>query len=119
MLEFIAGVFLSAMQPKIELPQCQTVVCKIERQFNENANVMKNIALCESSLQHWDKDGNVIRSKTGDSGLFQINDVHREEAHKLGINIDSLDGNIQFAKMLYDRNGVRDWKWSKHCWENK
>jgi hypothetical protein len=68
---------------------------------------------------HYDKDGNVLRGKLNpsDLGLCQINlFYHGDRAKKLGIDLFSESGNIEYANLLYSENGTRDWNWSKHCW---
>jgi hypothetical protein len=46
---------------------------------------------------------------TTDSGLFQINSVHKSNAKKLGMDLDTIEGQFQYARYLVDRNGLRDW----------
>lgn len=31
----------------------------------------------------------------------------------------TLDGNIEYAKYLFRKNGVRDWNASRNCWGSK
>ncbi len=79
--------------------------------------VMASIASCESRYRQFNADGSVHRgvANTHDIGLFQINETYwREESLKMGYDIYTLDGNIGFAKVLYGRNGTRDWNWSKY-----
>lgn len=86
-----------------------------------DAPIMLRIARCESQYRQFDADGSVHRGKVNrhDTGLFQINETyHVAEARKLGMDIYTLSGNIRFARVLYDRNGTRDWNWSKGCWQN-
>jgi hypothetical protein len=81
-----------------------------------NAPVMSDIASCESRFRQFNLDGSVYRGRANphDIGLLQINETyHLEEATKLGMDIYTLDGNVAFAKVLYERNGTRDWNWSK------
>ncbi len=76
---------------------------------------MIRIASCESSLHHA-VNGKVVESKTGDSGLFQINQIHKEELDRLKLNPMKLEDNVKYAKYLFDRSGVKSWYWSKDCW---
>jgi hypothetical protein len=48
---------------------------------------------------------------------MQINEkYHAEKAVELGINIYTLEGNVEFAKYLYDTFGSKPWKSSSKCW---
>lgn len=89
------------------------------------SSVMYRIAACESTgsvsgvPRHFGPDGNVLRGKINpkDVGVFQINEFyHQADALKAGIDIHTVEGNIKWARKLYERNGTRDWNWSKHCW---
>lgn len=87
--------------------------------FGEDAPLMLKVAKCESSLTH-SKDGEVIRGLVDnkDSGLFQINKrYHLKQAEKLGLDIDKLEHNIIYAKLLYDKEGLAPWSASKSCWQ--
>lgn len=89
------------------------------------SSVMYRIAACESTgsvsgtPRHFDSDGSVLRGKINprDVGVFQINETYHEaDAKAAGIDIHTVAGNIAWARVLYERNGTRDWNWSKHCW---
>lgn len=82
--------------------------------------IMLKIAECESNTRQFNEAGEVLRGRVhpADLGIFQINSaVHAEEAEKLGIDIFTLEGNVAFAKLLFERNGTRDWLASKKCWK--
>ena len=53
------------------------------------------------------------RNGSTDSGLFQINSVHRKEAKRLGIDLDTIEGQFKYAKILVQKNGYRDWVCAK------
>lgn len=74
------------------------------------------IAKCESGIRQFNNDGSVLISKTSDVGIMQINQVHWERAEELGIDIYTVDGNIEYAKLLKEQNGTDDWFMSEHCW---
>lgn len=91
----------------------------IRKEFADTP-VMIEISRCESHFRQFEKDGSVHRGEINpqDVGLFQVNEhYHLEESKKLGIDIYTVAGNIAFAKLLYARNGTRDWNWSKSCWQ--
>lgn len=77
----------------------------------------KEIARCESGNRQFENDGTVlIGRQSADKGRFQINYVHWDEARELGIDLNTVQGNAEFAEILYERNGLSDWYMSKHCW---
>lgn len=54
-----------------------------------------------------------------DIGRWQINEYyHAEKAKSLGIDIYTEAGNAQYALLLYNSNGTRDWNASKPCWSD-
>lgn len=73
------------------------------------------ISFCESGMRQFNEDGTVLISPTSDIGLFQVNQVHWDTAKKMGIDINTVDGNIAYAKFLKEQNGYGDWYMSKHC----
>ena len=81
---------------------------------------MREIAECESKSRHWDDKGEVLigtASATEDTGLFQISLYwHEKTAKDMGIDIYSLEGNVEYAQILYKKNGTKDWNASKDCW---
>lgn len=107
------------VKPPFDVHSTSSLKSIIESEFPDSP-VIVDIASCESRLKQFNSDGSVRlgRANPHDIGLFQINETyHRAEAEKLGIDIDTLKGNIAFAKILHKRNGTRDWNWSKFMWE--
>ncbi len=81
--------------------------------------VLAEIAKCESTYRQFRKDGKVIRGKVNpsDVGIMQINEIyHADRAEKLGFDIYTLEGNIAYAKWLYEKEGVKPWGSSSKCW---
>jgi len=81
--------------------------------------ILIDIARCESQIRHFDSAGAVLRGEinSDDIGVMQINTrYHQGDADELGIDIYSLDGNLEYAKYLYEKQGVRPWKASMPCW---
>jgi hypothetical protein len=96
-----------------------TIEDYLEEEFKDSP-ILKEIAKCESTYRHFGKDGSVIRGKVNayDVGLMQINETyHLEKSKKLGFDIYTLEGNIAYAKWLYEKEGVQPWKSSSKCWE--
>ena len=58
-----------------------------------------------------------VRSKTGDSGVLQINDVHGPELARLGLDPWSPEDSASFAWLLFTRAGwsFRDWTVAPKC----
>lgn len=80
---------------------------------------MVDIASCESHFRQLNKDGNILRGEQNplDVGAFQINEhYHLEAAKKMGLDIETLEGNIKYARYLYDTQGTKPWNWSRACW---
>lgn len=117
------------MAPKTEIvvamPQAPQVIQTNEEaiallnQTFKDAPVMIEIAKCESKLRQWDQNGEVLRGVVNpkDRGMFQVNEYyHLTESERLGYDIYSAEGNIAYAKFLYQSNGTTPWKSSAECW---
>ena len=90
----------------------ETETEKIERLIREafeDAPIMIEVARCESGFRN-------VPSKTGDYGVFQINQVHLKRLQELGLDRTKIEDNIKYARMLYDESGTQPWYMSKHCW---
>lgn len=78
------------------------------------------IAFCESSLRQFDaRTGKALRGihNPDDVGLFQINGrFHLEKSQKLGFDIYTSEGNVEYAMWLLANEGARHWRWSQNCW---
>lgn len=71
--------------------------------------IMLRIAECESGVRHFLANGEVIRSHTSDSGLYQVNDIWLPEAKRLGLDINTVEGNIAMAKHIKEVQGLSAW----------
>jgi len=77
-----------------------------------------SIARCESGIRQFTANGDVIRSRTNDVGLFQVNlKTWEKKSKELGIDIYTLEGNVIMAKVIYDQQGISAWNASIHCWK--
>ena len=93
---------------------------KVKTYFSDTP-IMQKIAYCESRNRQFDTDGSVIRGvvNSKDVGIFQINEkYHLSDSQKMGINIHTIDGNMEYAKYLYEKQGTRPWSSSRPCWGN-
>ncbi len=87
--------------------------------YYKETPILAKIAFCESSFQHYTKDGQVIRGKVDsrDVGLMQINEkYHLETSLKHGFDIYTIEGNMAYAEWLYERQGTAPWNASAPCW---
>lgn len=92
---------------------------EIVREYFKDAPVMIRIAFCESTFRQNDKDGNVLRGvqNSKDVGIMQINEYfHADKAQQMNLDIYSIEGNMEFARHLFEKEGTRPWNASKKCW---
>ena len=82
---------------------------------------MVDIAWCESNFRQNNREGGLLRGDINryDVGVMQINEkYHLETSKKFGYDIHSLEGNMEYARHLYEKEGARPWLASSHCWAN-
>jgi hypothetical protein len=82
--------------------------------------ILVEIARCESTFAQFDENGKVIRGRVNpkDVGVMQINErYHAESAAALGYDLHTIEGNVAYAKHLYEESGVAPWKASAKCWD--
>lgn len=73
---------------------------------------MVAVAKCESGFRQFNADGSVLRGGAGGKylGIFQIGEeLHRARALAEGMDIDTVAGNIAYARKLFDAQGSRPW----------
>ncbi len=73
---------------------------------------MITVAKCESGFRQFAPDGSVLRGGTskGYLGVFQISErLYKERAAVLSHDIETIDGNIAYARYLYEKNGLSPW----------
>ncbi|MEK7134634.1 MAG: hypothetical protein AAB819_02850 [Patescibacteria group bacterium] len=90
----------------------------VEAYFKDDP-LLVHIAFCESSFRQTGTDGEVLRGTviSRDVGVMQINErFHATQAKKLGYDIHTLEGNLGYAKWLYEKEGARPWMSSSKCW---
>lgn len=90
------------------------------REYFEDTPILAEIAKCESKFRHVGKKGDVMRGMIDrdDIGVMQINTYfHGETAQKMGLDLKTLNGNLAYAKALYEKEGTVPWKSSSECWE--
>lgn len=91
------------------------------KEYFKDSPIMAKIAWCESRNRQFEKDGKTVytgRIDADDTGVMQINKYyHLKTATKLGINLDSVEGNMAYAKYLYEKEGTTPWNSSSKCWK--
>jgi len=100
------------------MPQAQSVQQYVESYFAAEP-AMIAIARCESNFRQFDKNGEVLKNSEGSSavGVFQImSSVHDTTADNLGLDLDTLEGNVAYAQHLYEDKGTAPWAASAGCW---
>jgi hypothetical protein len=99
------------------MPEAQTVEQYV-RSYFADVPVLADIAQCESQMHQFDKNGNVIRNPGSSAvGIMQImSSIHDPVADKLGLDIYTIQGNLAYARYLYDHKGTLPWDASKSCW---
>lgn len=96
-----------------------TMIREASAKYGIDDDLAVAIARCESSLRQYDQNGNVVRGKVNpkDIGVFQINeDYHLSRSQKLGLDIYTTHGNIEYALSLIKKSGNKPWSSSKACW---
>ena len=89
------------------------------KDYFSDVPIMAEVARCESTFRHYDENGNVLRGvvNRSDVGVMQINEYyHLKRSKELGINIYSIEGNVEYARYLYDKQGLQPWRASSRCW---
>ena len=95
---------------------------ELVRDYYSDTPILAEVARCESQFRHFGKNGNIIRGivNAKDVGVMQINEeYHREKAETLGLDIYSLDGNLEYARYLYEKEGAKPWRSSAKCWNRE
>jgi hypothetical protein len=114
-VETISNVVLSAPAMIDEPANMEKYV----RSYFAKTPLLAQISYCESRFRQYDKKGNVLRGEMvkEDVGLMQINErYHKETAEKLGFDIYTIEGNLGYAKYLYNTQGAAPWSASSPCW---
>lgn len=90
----------------------------LRKEFAETP-ILVDIARCESTFRQFHKDGTVVRGRvdSDDVGVMQINTrYHGDTATVMDIDLTTIEGNVAYAKYLYDKFGTKPWSASEKCW---
>jgi len=88
-------------------------------EYFEEMPILADIAWCESRYRQFTPKGDILRGEVNsqDIGVMQINErYHLKTAQDLDLNLYSLEGNLAYAKYLYEKKGTAPWIHSKKCW---
>jgi hypothetical protein len=96
----------------------ENISAEVKAEFADTP-IMQKIAFCESRNRQFNPDGTVVRGivNSKDVGIFQINErYHLSDSKKMGMDIHTVVGNMQYARFLYESQGTSPWDSSKPCW---
>ena len=102
----------------VPIPKVETVRQRVQTYFSD-VPIMVVISGCESHYRQYDTDGTTYRGEINnkDVGLMQINEhYHLKESKALGYDIHSIEGNLEYARYLYENEGTDPWNSSAYCW---
>jgi hypothetical protein len=114
----LTGAPAQASSPASIMPAAQSPQTYVADYFSD-IPVMIDIASCESHFKQYDSDGSVYRGAVnhGDVGIMQVNEYyHAAAAEKLGLDLYTIEGNVAYARYLYQKEGTQPWVSSKPCW---
>ena len=123
LLEEKPTLLQQAKAETVEPAPAQTVESMIAiraKRAGISVSLANEIARCESGKKQFEADGRLLRGKINskDVGIFQVNEkYHLVDSKKLGYNIYTPEGNIDYAMLLLKRDGTHHWNASKHCWQ--
>lgn len=123
----IACVLLASFaSPNLAFARTQSSVKNIDtventvRAYYADVPILIAIAACESNFRQHNSNGKPLYNAGGSSaiGVMQImSSVHRKSANQLGLDITTTEGNLMYARHLYEEEGTRPWNASRHCWK--
>ncbi|MEI6346000.1 MAG: hypothetical protein WCO79_02090 [bacterium] len=90
------------------------------RAYFSDIPVLIEVARCESQFRQTDKKGYILRGTitSDDLGVMQINEYyHGDSAKRLNLDITSFNGNMEYARHLYEKYGAEPWNASSKCWK--
>ena len=97
----------------------QTVEATV-REYFADIPVMIEVARCESKFRQFADSGNVLRGGVGGQmiGVYQFFDrYHVGPASALGFDIETLEGNLDYARHTYAQEGTAPWNSARDCWD--
>lgn len=108
LLGFTSAVFAQEAVPVVKETPAQIEVI-VREAFADNP-IMIHIAKCESTFRQFYNSGSVFKGAGRYVGIFQIDEIiHTNAARALGFDINTVQGNIGYAKHIFEREGSRPW----------
>jgi hypothetical protein len=88
------------------------VVEDVVRFYFADVPIMIDIARCESGFRQFNSDGSVLFDRSGTYvGIYQIAyALHTPKASSMALDLTTLDGNLGYARHLYNSSGTNPWK---------
>ncbi len=108
-----------AIEATTTIPTNEGIKAQAEAYFKDTP-ILADIAFCESSFRQYDANGNVLKGvvNKGDVGVMQINKYYQgSKAKALGDDLNTSEGNMAYAKYLYEKEGTKPWDSSSDCWK--
>ena len=107
-------VILSVLFPQSILAQTNpnAIVQDAVRFYFADIPIMIDIARCETGFRQYNPDGSALHDASGTYvGVFQISEkIHTPRAISMGYDIATIDGNLMYARYLYNSSGTNPWK---------
>ena len=94
----------------------QVTVEKRVREYFADVPAMIEIARCESKFRQYTDSGNVFRGGASSDmiGVFQFYEtIHAGNAKTRGYKLETLDGNLAYARSVYQSQGTTPWNSSR------
>jgi len=94
-------------------------VARYVSDYFEDIPLLARIAACESHNRQYDSKGNVLRGEKNshDIGVMQINELyHLDDSLDQNLDIYTIEGNVAFARHIYEKQGAKPWMSSSACW---
>ncbi len=122
------GTDTTPIVPQVLAPKAATTTADIPtnkgieeqvRNYFKDEPILADIARCESTFRQYDENGNILRGTVnkGDIGVMQINKYyHADKAKSLGYDLETVEGNMAYARYLYNKEGGQPWISSSKCW---
>ena len=92
----------------------------IVRSYFHDIPIMIDVARCESTFRHYLEDGSVLQGRVDprDTGVMQINKYYHEStAVGMDLDLENIYDNMEYARYLYEKQGVQPWSASAPCWD--
>lgn len=123
LIPFTSAAALNVLQPRGESdfsPGDNSGIRDYVEDVFGNNHVMVDVARCESGFRQYYSGGGVLINEESDAvGIYQLLDSwHDQAANDLGLDIYTVEGNVEYAKLLYEADGLKPWSPSSLCWDD-